>query len=97
MDICVMCGRPKQCEHHLIFGMSQRALSDVDYLKIDMCNECHNMSQKPVDRIHDNTMAEKLSKMLGQAIFERDYILLNKCDGEEARGAFMARYGRNYL
>ena len=97
MRICATCGRPFQCEHHLIFGTSQRALSDSDNLTIDMCNDCHNMAQKPVDRIHGNTMAEKLSKMLGQAIYERDYIILNKCDGEEARGAFMARYGRNYL
>lgn len=55
------------------------------------------MAVKPVDKIHDNPVAEKLSKMLGQAIFERDYILLNKADGEEARNVFMARYGRNYL
>ena len=55
------------------------------------------MATKPVDRIHENRMAEKLSKMLGQAIFERDYIILNRSDGEEARKAFMLRYGRNYL
>lgn len=55
------------------------------------------MAIKPVDRIHGNSVAEKLSKMLGQALFERDYIILNKCEGEEARGAFMKRYGRSYL
>lgn len=97
MRVCAICGRPRQCEHHLIFGISQRTLSTADKLCIDMCNECHNMACKPVDRIHGNTMAEKLSKMLGQAIYERDYIILNHCEGEEARNAFMARYGRNYL
>lgn len=97
IEICATCGKPKQCTHHLVFGNSQRELSTVDNLTIPMCNECHNMATKPIDRIHDNIMAEKLSKMLGQAIFERDYILLNKCDGEEARGAFMYRYGRSYL
>lgn len=97
MEVCVMCGRPKQCEHHLIFGTSQRALSDSDKLTIPMCNNCHNMAVKPVDRIHYNSMAEKLSKMLGQAMYERDYIIMNKATGEEARSAFMARYGRSYL
>lgn len=97
MEVCVICGRPKECSHHLIFGNSQRNLATVDRLTIDMCNSCHNMATKPVDRIHENRMAEKLSKMLGQAIFERDYIILNRSDGEEARKAFMLRYGRNYL
>lgn len=97
MEICAICGKPKECDHHLIFGISQRALSTEDRLLLDMCNNCHNMATKPVDRIHGNTMAEKLSKMLGQAIFERDYIILNKTDGIEARTAFMVRYGRSYL
>lgn len=97
MEICAICGRPKECTHHLIFGTSQRILSETDHLTIPMCNNCHNMAVKPIDRIHDNTMAEKLSKMLGQAIYERDYIILNRSTGEEARKSFMARYGRGYL
>lgn len=97
MELCAICNKPAECKHHLVFGMSQRVLSDADRLTIPLCNKCHNMATKPVDRIHDNTTAEKLSKMLGQAIFERDYIIINKADGEEARSAFMARYGRNYL
>lgn len=98
MKICAICGRPKECEHHLIFGTAQRMLSTEDNLIIDMCNSCHNMAVKPVDRIHDNPMAESLSKMLGQAIYERDYYKkLSDTDGEEARTVFMLRYGRNYL
>ena len=23
-EICVFCGRPAECEHHLIFGISER-------------------------------------------------------------------------
>lgn len=97
MIICDLCGKPKECDHHLIFGTSQRALATIDHLTMPLCNDCHNMAIKPVDRIHGNSVAEKLSKMLGQALFERDYIILNKCEGEEARGAFMKRYGRSYL
>lgn len=54
-------------------------------------------------------MAEKLSKMLGQAMWERNWILkdsIHDDDGDEeahdlesriARKEFMRRYGRSYL
>jgi len=54
-------------------------------------------------------MAEKLSKMLGQAIWERNWILkdaIHDKDGDEeaqdsesriARKEFRRRYGRSYL
>jgi hypothetical protein len=43
---------------------------------------------KATERIHENPMAEKLSKMLGQAIWE-------KHNGD--REAFRKRYGKSYL
>lgn len=86
-DICLFCGRPAECEHHLIFGNGLRKLADGDGLKVPSCNKCHNMGQIN-DRIHDNPMAEKLSKMLGQAIWESRY-------GD--REAFRKRYGKSYL
>ncbi len=87
IDICLFCGRPAECEHHLIFGNGLRKLADGDGLKVPSCNKCHNMDQIN-DRIHDNPMAEKLSKMLGQAIWESRY-------GD--RKAFRKRYGKSYL
>lgn len=98
MEICRMCGKPEECEHHLIFGNSLRRLADEDGLTMVMCNNCHNMAIKPVDRIHGNSTAEKLSKMLGQALWEREYIA-NYCTEPQikAREAFMKRYGRSWL
>lgn len=88
---CALCGRPCSTEHHLLFGSGIRKLAEEDGIKMNVCNECHTMNSVP-DRIHDNPMAEKLSKMLGQAIFER-----NKCaEGatlNEAREMFRRRYG----
>ena len=66
--ICFFCGKPAECEHHLLFGNGIRELAEQDGLKVPMCNKCHNMG-KQIERIHENIMAEKLSKMLGQAIY----------------------------
>ena len=86
-DICFYCGKPAECEHHLIFGNGLRDLADEDGLKVSSCNKHHNMGQIN-ERIHGNPMAEKLSKMLGQAVWEKHY---------GNREAFRKRYGKNYL
>lgn len=92
---CVFCGKPCNTEHHLIFGRGIRQLAEEDGLKVTACNECHVTGKKET-RIHDNPMAEKLSKMLGQMAYERD-----RCaDGmskSDARELFRMRYGRSFL
>ena len=85
--ICAFCGREAEGEHHLIFGTAGRELSEKDGLKLPVCNDCHNMGDK-LRRIHDNPMAERLSKMLGQAVFEGKI---------GTRDDFRKRYGRSYL
>jgi len=86
-DICFFCGAPAECEHHLLFGSGTRQLADKDGLKVPSCNKCHNMGQIN-ERIHENPMAEKLSKMLGQAIYECKI---------GTREEFRRRYGKSYL
>lgn len=85
--ICFFCGRQAEGEHHLIFGTAGRDLSEKDGLKVPTCNDCHNTGEV-LRRIHDNPMAEKLSKMLGQAIFEGRI---------GTREEFQKRYGKSYL
>ncbi len=65
-DICFFCGRLAEGEHHLLFGNGTRKLAEEDGLKVPACNQCHTLGTV-TGRIHDNVMAEKLSKMLGQA------------------------------
>lgn len=84
---CIFCGRPTECEHHLLFGNGNRELAEQDGLKVPACNNCHNIGQI-TGRIHDNPMAEKLSKMLGQAIYEARI---------GSREEFRVRYGKSYL
>lgn len=85
--ICFFCGDTAECEHHLLFGKGIRPLAEEDGLKIPSCNRCHNFGIL-IERIHDNPMAEKLSKMLGQAIYEKEI---------GTREDFRKRYGKSYL
>lgn len=85
--ICFFCGDPAECEHHLLFGNGIRELTEQDGLKVPACNKCHNMG-KTIERVHGNIMAEKLSKMLGQAVYEGKI---------GTREEFRKRYGKSYL
>lgn len=94
-NYCFFCGTAAiNGEHHLIFGNSRRELAEEDGLKVPTCDKCHTIGEV-TRRIHDNSMAEKLSKMLGQALFER-----NECAKgatlDEAREKFRKRYGLSF-
>jgi NMD protein affecting ribosome stability and mRNA decay len=94
-DYCFFCGDPVDCEHHLIFGLSNRNLAELDGIKVPICDHCHTLS-KIDEHIHENSMAEKLSKMLGQAVWEKQKV----SEGhslEDARYAFRRRYGKSFL
>jgi hypothetical protein len=94
-DYCFFCGRPAECKHHLIFGSSNRQLADEDGLTIPACNCCHNMGNVK-DRIHDNPMAEKMSKIIGQLAWENKGIA-SGLNPYGARELFRKRYGKSYL
>lgn len=102
--ICIFCGKPAECEQHLVFGWSEREKADEDGLFVPACNKCHNMGSL-LSRVHENSMAEKLSKMLGQAMWERNWLLeemkLKEAErtqkDDAARKAFMKRYGKSYM
>lgn len=92
---CSFCGKPTTIPHHLLFGNASRKLADEDGLIIPVCENCHTLN--PVkSKIHDNPMAEALSKMLGQIAYEKNMIERGM-DKEEAREQFMKRYGRSYI
>lgn len=94
-DYCFFCGRPAECTHHLIFGSSNRQLADDDGLKVPACNRCHNMG-KVNERIHENVMAEKMSKMIGQYAWELKTVSAG-VKPDWARELFRKRYGKSYL
>lgn len=95
-DYCFFCGRTAICDHHLIFGTSGRDFAERYGLKTPICARCHTASEFVTDRIHDNTMAERLSKMLGQAVWERDRAL-EGMSKEDIRDRFIKERGVSYL
>lgn len=95
MDYCFFCGRPAECKHHLIFGSSNRQKADEDGLIVPACNRCHNMG-KVIERVHDNPMAEKMSRIIGQMSWEKQHIS-NGISPEVAREMFRNRYKVSYL
>jgi len=92
-NYCVICGMRKEHTHHLVYGRGLRPLSDADKLYIPICYKCHDKIHKDKDGV-----AGKLSKMLGEAVWEAEY-----CAGYDdialtaSREAFRKRYGGNYL
>lgn len=99
-EYSVFSGREAECTHHLIFGKGLRELSEKYGLKIPLTNSEHNMGQKAVDQIHENPAAEKLSKMLGQIAFEKEFYKLKagvKSGTDPAREEFIKIFGKSYL
>lgn len=81
VDTCLICGhRPAEHGHHLICGSGKRKNGTKDKLKIPVCAECHN-------RIHSDGASMKLSKMVGQAIYEQTH----------TREEFRKRYGNSHF
>lgn len=98
-NISAFSGAPAECQHHCIFGVGKRELADREGLWIPLTNAEHNMSSNGlVLQIHGNPAAEKLSKMVGQLAFEKNYYK-NKCGEKEdpAREAFRKIFKESYL
>lgn len=98
----VFSGHPATCFHHLCFGRygAWRDLSERYGLKIPLIDPEHNMSSKgTINQIHGNPIAEKLSKMLGQVAFEKEYYRKKVCEADEdpAREEFRKIFGESFL
>lgn len=94
-DICCICGRIAEAEHHLIFG-NLRQLADTDGITVGICHEHHTGPGRALDRIHDNPAAESLSKIAGQLAWEKHAVAGGMTEAD-ARKAFMSRYGKSFL
>lgn len=104
MGISTVSGVQAEEKHHLIWGRggALRSLADEDGLIMPLTTKEHTGAAggKVIERIHDNPMAEHLSKMLGQMAFEKEYyrLKLGLEKGEDpAREAFRRRYGQSFL
>jgi len=77
VELCLICENQfTQHGHHLICGMGKRKNGTKDKLILPVCAECH-------ERIHGDGVSMKLSKMVGQAIYEQNH----------TRDEYRKRYG----
>lgn len=96
---CIICGRPKEAIHHCIEGSNGRKKSEQYGLTCPLCADCHNMSDNSV---HYNPKMNAMSHIIGQLLYERNYILHKRelpFEGldEEARESFRKEFGKSYL
>ena len=103
-QFCAICNRPASEVHHLVYGTSGRNISDFEDLTVPLCQLCHR-------KIHEGEKAKPndgfnrygvMSKIIGQACYERDYII-KKTElpfwnaQEEARESFRHLFGKSFL
>lgn len=92
---CFMCGRYCYTErHHIFSGTANRKLSEEDGLVVDLCHSCHN---EPPNGVHFNKDNMHRLHVHGQRVWEMGKIVNDGMTDEQAREAFIKRYGRNYL
>lgn len=92
-DGCYICGRKGYLELHHIFGAANRKHSTEDGLCVYLCRACHN---EPPAGVHFNRINMNMLRVIGQRRYEAE-IMDEGMTADEARQAFIKRYGRNYL
>lgn len=90
---CFLCGRYAYTERHHIFGAANRKLSEQDGLVVNLCPDCHN---RPPNGVHFNKERMDALRRYGQTVYENNLIADGKTR-QEARTAFIKRYGKNYI
>lgn len=90
---CFLCGRYAYTERHHIFGAANRKLSEQDGLVVYLCPDCHN---RPPNGVHFNKERMDALRRYGQTVYENNLVGDGKTR-QEARQAFIKRYGKNYL
>ena len=74
-------------------GTANRRLSEEDGLVVDLCHDCHN---RPPNGVHFNKERMDALRRYGQTVYENNLIADGKTR-QEARTAFIKRYGKNYI
>ena len=76
-----------------IFGGANRRLSEQDGLVVNLCHSCHN---EPPYGVHFNKETMERLHRYGQKMWE-DRQVDNGMSRDEARKAFIRKYGKNYI
>lgn len=84
MDFCFVCGRPRECIHHVYYGVANRRIADKHGFVIPLCNSCHTGR----NGVHFNKVLDQKIKQHCQAKFEAL---------GHTREAFRLLFGKSYL
>lgn len=84
MDVCYVCGRPRQAVHHIYFGTALRKISDKHGFIVPLCLECHIGNYG----VHFNKVLDQKLKQCCQ----RKYEAMG-----HSREEFRKLIGRSYL
>ena len=89
-DICIICGRKAEHQHHCISGVAGRRFAESASLVVPMCSGCHNMfSEDNVPKtktgkafgqscdVHHCRKLEVLMKIIGQLAWEKQWVIDN--------------------
>ena len=95
LDRCAVCNCSYGIALHEIFsGVANRVKSKEDGMVAPLCNYHHNGSNEGV---HFNKELDTKLKIKGQLAWEKKHMEDNVCTLDEARSAFIRRYGQNYI
>lgn len=102
MDVCLICGAPREAIHHGIEGTANRAKSDKWKLIMPLCARHHNMSDMSV---HGNREMQVMSHVISQLAFEREYfrsrVVASKSEkdqmDEDVRALFIKEFGMAFV
>ena len=83
MEHCYLCGRPRECVHHIFFG-PLRHIADKLRLVVPLCNDCHMFGRNAV---HQNRGIDLELKRTAQLRYEETH----------SREDWFEKIGRNYL
>ena len=90
-SICYICNKPLTTRNlHHIFNGSMKRKSEEDSMIIYVHPNCHML-------IHNDAQLMHRLKEKAQEVWEDDYMAMMECDLNEARFAFISRYGKSYL
>lgn len=81
---CLICGKKGFLHVHHVFGGRNRKKSEKYGMKVYLCPDHHNMSEKGV---HFDPLLDLSVKKYAQKIFEENH----------SHEEFMKEFGRNYL
>lgn len=83
-DFCIICGRPRQCWHHIYYGTALRKISDKHGFVVPLCREHHTGNKG----VHFNKVLDQKIKQHCQ----RKYEALG-----HSREEFRTLIGKSYL